>query len=418
VLLSDRVARLQGASWAIGDQALISATNFLGMVAVARALSPGDFGIYALAFTGIYVANNFQAALITQPHGVLAAGRDAEGYRAYTASTGAMQILLTCVIVLPLVVAGLAAGLDGVGAILVAVAIAIAMWQAAEFARRVLYFERRLLAVFAVDCVSYGGQLFGLILLAVAGSLTIVSGLLVVSLTSAAAALLGLLLMHESLRARPSGSALRQNFHYGKWLVGSEVGAFLCLSIYPFLLTAFRGPADAAVLAATNLLLNPLNVIWFAIGTAVPMALARARAARGDRAAHRELRNLYVATAPFVIAYCLVVSVFAGPLLGLVFGAVYAGFAWVVALHAVARVIGYHDHLVSVGLRARRQTRDVFLGYAVATPFSLTVGTWLTYAFGLAGALVAMIGLAVIWTAVRAIAYRRGAMLEPAATDW
>ena len=51
--------------WVVGDQALISATNFLGMVVAARALSTTEFGIYALAYTGLWAMNGVQSSLIT-----------------------------------------------------------------------------------------------------------------------------------------------------------------------------------------------------------------------------------------------------------------------------------------------------------------------------------------------------------------
>jgi O-antigen/teichoic acid export membrane protein len=161
------------------------------------------------------------------------------------------------------------------------------------------------------------------------------------------------------------------------------------------------------------LILNPLNVIWFAVGSVLPIRLSQARAHNGDAAARRELRSAYLGSMPVVAVYCLVASVLAGPILLLLYGDTYAAYGWVVAGAAVIRFIGYHSHLLAIGLRATHRTRPIFEGYVVAAPFSIVAGLILTSAYGIAGALVAMFASHLIWTAVWARAYvdRRG---EPA----
>ena len=87
------------------------------------------------------------------------------------------------------------------------------------------------------------------------------------------------------------------------------------------------------------------------------------------------------------------------------------------AAAAVIRLFSFHSHLLSVGLRVQGQTRAIFVGYAAAVPFSLIIGTVLTVAFGIAGAMVAMFGSHVIWTAISLRAYRSGEGPSPALGD-
>lgn len=389
----------------VGDQALISASNFLGMVVAARALSTTEFGIYALAYTALWAMNGVQSSLITQPHSVLASHTDLAAYRRFTSATALMQVALSAALGVPILVAGLVAMTMGLGPVLLVLGFALVGWQAQEFVRRVLYFEGRAVGVIVVDGISFGGQLIALISLASARELSVVSGLLVAGLTSMAAAALGVVLLRATLFHRPMSGAVSVNLAHGRWLLGAEVGAFLCMGSYPFLLAATLGPESVAVYAAAMLVLNPLNVIWFAAGTALPIQLSRARAVRGDEAARDALRRVYLFSVPVVGGFCLAVSILAGPILWFLYGDAYAGFGWVVALMSLFRFIGFHSHLLAIGLRARDQTRSIFVGYAFAVPFSLVIGTILTILFGIAGALLAMIGAQVIWTAVWARAY-------------
>ena len=405
VPLGSAVRFVRGASWVVGDQALISATNFLGMVIAARVLSTTDFGTYALAYTGMWALNSVQSSLVTQPHSVLASHTDSNAYRAYTSAIALMQAALTAAVGLPILAVGIVALILGLGPVLVIVGFAVVAWQAQEFLRRVLYFEGRLAAVVALDAISFGGQLAVIVALAALGHLTVATALLAAALTSTLGALLGLVLVRTTVSHRPMPGAISQNLAHGRWLLGAEVGSFICMSGYPFVLAAAMGSHEVAIYAAASLILNPLNVIWFAAGTALPIRLSRARAAEGELAARGELRRVFAASMPLVGAYCLVVAVFGGPILSIIFGPAYAPYGWVAAGAAAIRAFGFISHLLSIGLRALERTRSIFIGYAAAIPFSLVVGTILTVRFGIAGALAAIFGSHVIWTAIWARAY-------------
>ena len=84
-------ALLRKGVWALADQALISATNFATMVLVARVLTPREFGLYSLAYTGLLFTNSVQSSLVTQPHASLGAPRAWSAYVSYTTDTAAFN---------------------------------------------------------------------------------------------------------------------------------------------------------------------------------------------------------------------------------------------------------------------------------------------------------------------------------------
>ena len=167
---------VRSAGWVVFDQALISASNFFGMVVAARVLTTADFGTYALAYTAMWALNGLQSSLITQPHSVLASHTDLHAYRRFTSATGLMQLALCFALGIPFLLAGVVAMVAGAGPALIALGFALVTWQAQEFLRRVLYFESRLKAVVVLDVISYGGQLGAIVALAAAGSFTVASG--------------------------------------------------------------------------------------------------------------------------------------------------------------------------------------------------------------------------------------------------
>ena len=212
------------------------------MVVAARVLTTADFATYALAYTAMWALNGLQSSLITQPHSVLASHTDLHAYRRFTSATALMQLALCFALGIPFLLAGVVAMVAGAGPALIALGFALVTWQAQEFLRRVLYFEGRLKAVVVLDVISYGGQLGAIVALAAAGSFTVASGLAVAGLTAAAARCSALILLRNTLFHSPLRGAVGQNVAHGRWLLGAELGFFLCTSAYPFLLAATAGP--------------------------------------------------------------------------------------------------------------------------------------------------------------------------------
>ncbi|MGE3982614.1 MAG: hypothetical protein AB7G38_00425, partial [Dehalococcoidia bacterium] len=64
--------------WGAADQAVLSISNFVTLILVARAVGPKEFGNYSLALTFVLFAMSIQAALLNKPYVVLSAARQTE----------------------------------------------------------------------------------------------------------------------------------------------------------------------------------------------------------------------------------------------------------------------------------------------------------------------------------------------------
>lgn len=408
---SRRALALGIGAWGLADQALISATNFATMVLLARELGPAAFGAFVLAYTFLLFATELQGALVTQPHNVLGVGRSGDDYRRYTGSTAVGQVVLAVSAAALATLAGVTAaslGMSGASLVL-ALAPAILAWLGQDFARRVLYTEGRIRAVLANDAVTYGGQLLVLIALWRLGRLDGTAALLALAATSA----LGMALGAWQLRGRFLPSVrrddLRANWGYGKWLAGALLAYWCASQLYLYLAAALAGTAATGLLKAALVLLGPLNVLLVFLDTAAPIVLARSRAVQGDPGLRTRLREIVVVTAPVVIGYCLVVVVFSGALLRLVYGDRYAqDQAVLVALLALDYVLIYGGRITASALRAQRRTRPIFRAHLAAAAVALMVGWLLVGLAGVEGAALGMVTSAAIVVVLLARAFVGG----------
>jgi O-antigen/teichoic acid export membrane protein/thymidylate kinase len=397
-------------AWAVADQMLISATNFVTMIFLARGLSRADFGEFTLVYSVLLFANSIQSGLITQPHGILGATRRGKEYATYTTTTGVSQVILAgFASLLTLLTWGIVALLGWDSAPLVlALVPSIMAWQLQEFFRRVLYTEGRLDAAFANDVISYGGQAVAIVALEFSDQLTAPLALYALAVTSAIAAVLGVWQIRGSLTRRIDPTVFRENWHFGKWIAGGDiVGQWLSTQMFVYLAAALIGAAAAGVLRAVHTIFGPTRVLAYLFVTVLPIGFAKTLAAQGKQVLHTKLKLAAATALPILGGYCLLVALLAGHLLKWLYRNRYDGNASVLSLYALATFMSYVAMLIAAALRAKRMTRSLFIGQLYASLIAIPIG-WITiHALGTIGA---VLGMTVTYLALSFLfwrAYRR-----------
>lgn len=385
-------------AWGVCDQAFISATNFVTTVVLVRNLGPATYGAFALVYAGIFLANAFQSALVTRPHNVVGTTYDGVEYRRYTTATAMSQVwligILTLIVSLAAVVAHGTAW--AIAPLLLPLVPALIAWQLQEFCRRVLYTEGRLKAAFLNDALSYGAQAVGIIVLGRYGLLTGVRALSLVALTSAIAAVWGFWQVRESLDHRGMWNPMRENWlannwRFGRWIFGAIVVTSASGQVYTALIGVFVSIAEAGVFRAIITIFGPVRILLTAMETALTPAAARVFTEKGQSAFHSFIARIVVMTAPVIAAYCILVSIFAKPILVTLLGEQYRPYGWLLTLLAVNYSLLYLLSSVLIALEGRQVSAPVFHASLWAGVIGLAFGVVAIQLFGLLGAMLGMI---------------------------
>ncbi|HWE01400.1 MAG TPA: lipopolysaccharide biosynthesis protein [Tepidisphaeraceae bacterium] len=406
-------------AFGLADQILISGSNFITMVLVGRGLGIAGFGQFSLVYNILLLANMIQASLVTQPHNVLGAGREPGGdYNGYTASTAVSQGIMAAAQALLALAFVAVARVEGwhCAALLLALAPAIAFWQLQEFFRRTLYTEGRMGAALLNDIVSYGGQAAWIAALwwsdrhvadPAQHRLTGPAAMYALAITSAVAAAIGLFQVRASLRGRPNFADWIENWHFGKWLLGSDLLTyFSSLPMYMNMVALMVGEAASGYLKASQTLFGPTRVISFYLATVLPIQFSRSLAAGGGLALQEQLKKTSRVVLPLLGLFCLAIGLFAAPLLT-IFGREFAAHPRVLALYAVVAFLTYGQMILTAALTAKRRTRAIFFSTLWGAGLTLLISWPLIKAIALDGALVAMILTGLAMTAMYWKGYRQ-----------
>jgi len=123
----------------------------------------------------------------------------------------------------------------------------------------------------------------------------------------------------------------------------------------------------------------------------LPNRFARTLTSDGVEPMRQQVRKVYWSVAPLMAAYCLLIALFAQPILHSLFGSDFAGETSVLALYAIFAYVAFMAQIVGCALRAGRLTRSVFASQAYATLIALPAGWLIIKWLGVEGAVVGMI---------------------------
>ena len=330
--------------WGIIDQVLISGTNFVTAVMLARQLSLAAFGAYSIVYSLLLLSNGIQAGLITQAHNTVGSTKSGKDYQKFTASAALIQVVLSFTLsVLALVTWFVAWYCEfDCSSLLIALVPAIFCWQYQEFFRKILYTEFRYFEAVLNDIVSYGGQILVMAALWSSGLLTAPNAFYAIAATSFFAACIGAWQTRTSWLGTIDLSTMREIWTYGKWLAGTAfIGYWVSTQLFIYVAAAVAGAAAAAVLKAVDVIFGPTRILVYAVNAMLPMRFAKAYAHGGQSALRKELKRILLTVVPVLFVCCSLIALFPEKLLQIVFGGKYLGYGLALSLYSVSAFFSY-----------------------------------------------------------------------------
>lgn len=411
--------RMQRAGWAMMDQAVVSASNFITMFLLARYMDVTSFGIFVLAYTGLRLATSFQHTVITEPHNSLAAKLSGREYRSFTTVLSLVQIAFALGWLALLAVAGgvlYAMELPDYGFVAIALGIMLVPWMGQEFVRRVLYTRHDSKAATINDTVSYGAQAGAVIVFVILYKQpTVVHGLMAYGVSSLVATLLGAWQIREHLlfeRSVFERARIRQVvdriWEFGKWLTGGNLVKWFGDNGNTWMVGALIGAAPLGGLQAAAQIANLLNPLIQAVTTYLPSVASSIMGREGKEGLRKLLRKLLLWLAIPFSAITLSVMLAAEPLLKLAYGDKFLnqGLEWVIVLVAFTYILSLIKAFFRIVFMAMEVSRPLFISSVISSCLLATTGIALIYYVGVWGApmssgLMSLVTIGYFWIVYR-----------------
>ena len=397
----------------IADQGVVSATNVITGIMLARLCSKGDYGLYVLAFSLIIMAININQSALIVPF-IVQLPREPEGEEraSLIGATTLLQLGLAALSGLGCIIFGLGAALAGhlpLAAALVAASAAVVGVLLREYVRRVLFAQLRVGRTLWPDGLASLFQFTALGLLAFTGRLSVVSALLAIGLAQTTGALCGWCLClagQAVLWGRSWRSTFATYWRMGKWLVATSFVGLPATQAYPWILGLVWGTEATALLGACMNLVNTSNPFALAIAAMLGPRMAHVYALEAATGLKRVTRRGILLIAGGLVAFAVTISLFSEPLLRLFYGQKYSGNGLIMAVLAMNIVLAglaipIGQALVTVG-RANAQ----FWSSLIMLGVTASIGVGSVLMWKVHGAAVALIVGSALFFAANALFFR------------
>ena len=349
---------------ALCDQGLVSVTNFLTTMIVARVCGRADLGVYTLVLSVAALTTGLSATMITTPYMVLGRQMSVCRRRRYLGSLLIHQLSLSSVLAVAVFAAALVTAWTGgmsaktAGVIAPAAALLICA-NLREFARGCSFADLNTGDALLVDIGVCLVQAIGLALLFYSRAMSVSGVLLAVSGASGCAACVWLLLSRRRVRCdlRLCRADLQTSWRFSKWVLGSALAWQGATYLYPWLLAAFHGTAATGIWAAASGIVAIANPLLLGLNNYLSPKIATVCAARGPREMGRYIRRASFLCGGMIVPFTLAAAIWGGRAVLGIYGNSYAGTGTTVLLLALAMQVNAFANPYAQGLFNLQQAK-------------------------------------------------------------
>lgn len=404
--------------WAVVDQTLFAAANFVLNVLLARFLDATAYGAFSVVYALFLLIGTAHSALLIEPMLVFGPGKFRDRPRAYLSSVVRMHWWMTLAVAAFSALAVLVASAirpSSLTLLLYVMAVASPFILFQWLMRRscymkleprlsaqagALYFPLIVGATIVLDRLHHLTPYSAFVVLA-AGSLVPAAWLARrLGVWTRGARSGGLL--HESIGA---------HWSYGRWALASSMLSWVPGNIFYLALPAWGGLEATATLRALYNLVLPILHFNAAVGGILLPTLVRARARGQLRSYALGFGSLFVIASGL---YYVAIVVFREPAIRLLYGDKYQAYASLIWILGILPITASIVAVAGAVLRALERPDRVFVAYVVSTVVVLTAGLGAVALWGAHGAALGLLfgsvatGLTMTWFVAR-----RPAPVEP-----
>lgn len=358
--------KLLSINYVIFDQAIISGSNFLIAVFLAKFLSPSDYGLYIFAFTTIVLATGLANNSINIPLTLVGANaRDARWSNTlgtFSCLLAGLSVVVFAVLLLLFVV--LKGGeYDANARVLLAVAVIapLVIWY--EFIRSAQLTRLRIYRVLLMDMVTYVARVASVVLAVLWGVRDCTLIVYIFGFASIIGLLLGgyLLILEVDLQHFKLDKVIAQEaWKSGKWTLADWVPFVIYGQAYIYIVAFVLGNHDNGVLGVGRNLVAPVLVILLSLNSSFLPYLRGLCLSGQYQRMETQILKVFAYLGACIVLYLTVACFFAQNILRF-FSTYYANYTSVVYLYAATMLVHFIYKPADLFLLAHSRTKYIFL---------------------------------------------------------
>jgi O-antigen/teichoic acid export membrane protein len=396
-------------AWALTDQAVVSATNFLTNVMLARFMGLREFGIFVLAWMSVLFVNSLQAALIVAPMMSIGPKQEEKDRPSYFGAVVFHELtLVSFCFVLVFVALKVSSGFfrhADLQHLALPLAVSAFAYQMQDFVRRYFFATRQSRHALANDALSYLPQLPILFLLHRAGHLNSATALWVMAGTSIVGMGAGWFWVERvEFHWDWIGAIARRHWKLSRWLTASALLQWISGNLFLLAAPIYYGAAAAGVLKASQNLMGVTHIWFQGLDNVVPAESARRLREGGVHSMLAYTRSVVIKWGGLTLLFAMIMALAPGFWLRLMYSSQMAQYGYVLRLYALLYVIIFIGGPLRAGLQALEFTVPIFWSYLAMSSFAFAFAVPMAKLLGLNGTMLGLLGTQVLFQGIVGVA--------------
>jgi O-antigen/teichoic acid export membrane protein len=406
-MFQNSISRLrQGREFsALIDQALVSGSNFLTNVILARALGLNEYGVFALSWTCVLFANSLQWAFVVTP--MMSVGpKQEEGDRpAYFGSVLVQEaffaVLSAVVVFCGVILVNIYVPQWNLKNLSFPLAFATLSYLVQDFLRRYFFSVRSSKRALVCDAVSYLTQIPIILWLTRLPHFSVSLVLWIIGITSLAGFAVGFGWFERfSLDLETLKRTCVRHWKISRWIVPSAFMQWSSGNLFTFAAPIYYGIAAAGILRASQNIVGVAHIWFLGLDNVVPAEAARIMHVSGVEASFAYIKRVLIRWGLITATFVLAIAAFPTFWLHLAYGEKYTSFGYVLQLYAALYAVVFLAGPLRAALQALEYTAPIFWSYSAMTVFSILAAGPFAKHLGLSGVILGLIATQVIFQSV------------------
>lgn len=382
---------MSGVRFALLDQVLVSGSNFLISLALARFLSSHEYGLYIFAFTTLTMLTSFCSSSLFSSISVLCAPLENLKWISYVKTSALIFFFLVIFLVVVLVgiFAWLSSGqFDDNARIFAVIAIILFFYLSHEFWRVILLSRLQAKVVFIGDIICYGIRALG-----VAGAVLFGfnQGWQLILIFGVASVFSFVYFFRASnITGIISDSVIQRSIffniiEYSRWTFAEWIPFVLSSQLYIYIVTFSLGNEATGILGACRNLVMPVIVFLIGVMNYSLPYYSKFFAIRGEVLLLKDLRKYLLILMCVVLMYLFFVNYFKVEIIDFLYGK-YVDYSFVVYFYSLGLVLNVLFNPVEIYFRVTRKTKLLFYARVISAIVVTATCYPLIIHFGMKGA--------------------------------
>ncbi len=378
---------------ALTDQAIVSGSNFLIGIALARVLGIEDYGLFALLWMVVLFGKSLNQAFVTRPMMSLAPKKDSEESTAYIATLHYLQYLASIGIGIFVFIFLLFGEYFDIkiedNRWFWVVPLIVILHLIYDFYRSQAFVKQEVTFALILDILLFGGHFLAIFLLWYSDILSVTNALIGIGIAHLVVVVLGLFKYSGfNFNTLILKETVLYHFKFSKWLIGTALLQWFSGNFFIIVAAALMSEAAVGAIRIIQNVMGLTHVLFLAMENVVPVKAALHYKEGGMQQLKTYLIYITGRSGILVGGLLLLLAVFRVFVIDFLYGLEYVEYSYLVVGFCLTYILVFIGHPLRFALMTLEITKPMFISYVLGAIFSLILAYPLVGQFGLNGVLV------------------------------